>query len=575
MAHLRSLAAAVVFLAVGVAPATAAPPARDEVLRLAPPDAALVGLVQNARDHLQTLSNSPFARWLPTTAFGKELPGSADPKLLPLALSPVLGYLGVTLDELRDDIFGDAVAFAFSPAPAADPAAERAVILIRPRKPELARKLVDRINAAQTEAKELQSLVRKEHRGAEYWERREAGGKVEFYAFRGPVFAFSGTEPDIQAVIDRDLDAPAAAAKVPDLTVRLANLGAADALAVVLVNPRPLDAELKAKVAEAKPDEKAFLSRFAEVWAGLDAAALYLTVGADAELGLALDFKPSALPADARAWLVGRRGLSPLWAAVPDNALAAAAVRFKAADLLALVRSVLPDDGRQAVDKALADTLAPAFGRDRLPRVLDALGPDWAVWAEPPAAGGGFLPVVVGAVKVSPDGPDAAATEKAIRRAVAFGADAARFAYNMAHPDQIEVAEEADGDATITTLSGEKAFPPGVRPAFAFKGGYLIVASHPDAVRRFKAPDAVKPDAGEAVVARFAAPAVRDYLRAHGPALADYLAKHGHGTEKELREQVQSVAKVLELMDRLEVVTAGTDTGLRLALRAKLAKPLK
>ena len=565
-------ALAVALVLVGVSPVAAAPP-RDEVLRLAPPDAALVALVQNARDHLDDIAKSPFAAWLPTTAFGKQVLGQANPKFIDLALSTVLGPLEITLPELREDVFGDAVAFAYSPAPDADPKAERAVILIRPRKAEVLRKLVDRVNALQTAGKELAAVVRKEYRGGEYWERQETSGKREYYAFRGPVFAFSGTEADIRAVIDRDLDAPKAG--TPELTARLAKLGVADALAVVLLNPRPLDAELRAKLAEAKPDDKAFLGRFAEVWAGLDAAAVYLSLGADAELGLSLQFRPDALPADARRWLTGPREPSPLWAAVPDNALFAATARFRASDLLAAVRTVVPDEGRQGIDKALAEIAGPAVGRDRLPRVLDALGPDWAVWAEPPAVGQGVFPVVVGVVKVSPDGPDAAGTEKAFRRAARFAADAAVFAYNRDHQDQIEVAEETAGGETITTVVGDQAFPPGVRPAFAFKGGYFVVASHPDAVRRFKAPDPAKPAAGDAVIARFSGPAARDYLRAHGPELAAFLARNGHGTEKELREQVESVVPFLELVDRLELVTAGTDAGVRVALRAKLAKPLK
>ena len=42
--------------------------------------------------------------------------------------------------------------------------------------------------------------------------------------------------------------------------------------AVVLVNPRALDAEVKARVAAAKPEEKRLLERFAEVWTALDSA---------------------------------------------------------------------------------------------------------------------------------------------------------------------------------------------------------------------------------------------------------------------------------------------------------------
>jgi hypothetical protein len=42
-----------------------------------------------------------------------------------------------------------------------------------------------------------------------------------------------------------------------------------------------------------------------------------------------------------------------------------------------------------------------------------------------------------------------------------------------------------------------------------------------------------------------------------------------------LQKHIDQLAAVLELVDRIELVTRGSDTGLRLALRAKLVKPLK
>ncbi len=57
----------------------------------------------------------------------------------------------------------------------------------------------------------------------------------------------------------------------------MTKLGVADSAAVLLVNPRPLDAELSAKVKNAKPEERVFLARFADVWKATEAAAIYLT----------------------------------------------------------------------------------------------------------------------------------------------------------------------------------------------------------------------------------------------------------------------------------------------------------
>src|SRR5262249_10709685 len=152
------------------------------------------------------------------------------------------------------DILGDAVAFAYSPAPADRPNDERAVLLIRPRKSEVLAKLLDKMNELQTKSGELKAVTRKEHGGAAYFERPKAACGSEFYCFRGTPFAFSGSEADIKGVIDRDKAAQPD--KTPELVARMQKLGVADAVAVLLVNPRQLDAEVKATVAAAKPDEK-------------------------------------------------------------------------------------------------------------------------------------------------------------------------------------------------------------------------------------------------------------------------------------------------------------------------------
>src|SRR5438067_12590850 len=93
-------------------PAAAAAP-RDELLRLAPPDAALVVVVQNARDHYRNLSGSPFVAWFPSTAIGQKLLDSEDLKRLRESAGMIFAQLGTTPDALVDDVLGDAVGFAY------------------------------------------------------------------------------------------------------------------------------------------------------------------------------------------------------------------------------------------------------------------------------------------------------------------------------------------------------------------------------------------------------------------------------------------------------------------------------
>lgn len=551
------------------APVQVAP--RDELLRVAPPDAAILVIVQNARDHVRSLSESPFGQWFPTTAIGQQLLNSLELNQFRESGATILSELGTTPRAILDDVLGDAVAFAYSPAPADRPTDERAVILVRPGQPESLAKLMDRINQVQTRGGELKAVARKEHAGAVYFERQKPDGTAEFYCFRGNVFAFSSSETDIKAFIDRDKTAPTRNA----IATRMTTLGVADSPAVLLINPRPLDAEVRAKVATAKPDEKRFLERFAEVWAGLEAAAVYVNLDADLEVGLALRFHAEKLPADAKRWLTGVRTTRPAELLIPSDALFGFAGHVRVVELIDLVASVAPVEmGKPGFDDWIARTLGPVIGKDKLPVVLNALGPNWAAWVEPPVKDA-FLPTLVAAIEIS--GADRAKSEKALIDAVGFGFRMVAVAYNVDHPDQIEVVEEKDQKtgAVIVSLVNDKGFPAGFRPSFAVQHGYLVLATSPEAITRFTAPrPGAKPN-DYATLARLSGTACREYLMTHGRKLATFLAGFGVGEEKQLAKQIATVATAMELLDAADVTIRGDDSSLKISVRIKTAKPLK
>jgi hypothetical protein len=556
-------------LPVGAAP----PPPRDEALRLAPDDFALVAVVQNLRDHSIAVTESPFAGWLPTTALGKKFLGGAQFKQITDAATPIFATLGLTPTDLIHDIVGDAVVFAYMPGAPNDPKSERSIILLRPRKPDVLAGVLDRLNDVQTKTNELKAVVQHKHAGETYHERQKPNGPSDFYCFRDGVFCFSQSEAEIKAAIDRDRNA--ARDKPPALTTRMTKLGVADAAAVLLVNPRPFDTDLAAKVKGAKPEEKAILSKFAEVWTATDAVALYFALGTGAEFGLSVQFDPAKLPAGAKAWLVGERTPSAVWSAIPDDALAAVAGRVKAVDLLNFLSSIHSGADKPGPQETIEQAIGPLIGRDKLPLVLDALGPDWGVWVQPPPKGSkSALPVTVGAVKVQAAGPNGAAATKALTQAIEYGFMVARIAYNAKHKDQIELREEKDGDVVIKSLSGD-AFPAGFRPSFALKGGYLLVATSPDAIKGFQPPATEPKPGGEVLLARFSAAATREYLSAHGSGLAKLLAAAGAGDEKELAQQLEMLGTVLEPVEKVELLVSGDATGVKLALRVKTTKPLK
>ena len=569
----RFAVTSIALLAASASPAVAGP--RDELLRVAPPDAALVIVVQNGREHFRNLSQSPFVKWVPSTAIGKKLLDSAEIKQLRESAAMIFRELDTTPELLIDDVLGDAIAFAYSPAPPDRPNDERAVVLVRPRKPESLQKLLDKVNALQTKSGELRAVNRKEHAGAAYFERQKPEGASEFYCFRGDLFAFSTSESDIKAFIDRDKAAPPASEKTPELVARMQRLGVADAAGVILINPRPLDAEVKARIAAAKPAEKRFLERFAEVWAALDTAAVYLELDANLEVGVSLRFHPDKLPADAKKWLTGLGEGSSAARLIPKDALFGVAGHIRATELIDLLASLAPvEEGKPGVKEWIAQTLGPVVGRDKLPLVLDALGPNWAVWAEA-SVKNSFLPTLVAAVEISGDGEARVKAESA-GAALEFGFLMARR-HNAKHADQIERRKRDRPDRlVIKSLVNEKGFPPGLRPSFAIMNGYLVLATSPEAIKQFEVPAADKRQPGDTTLAKFSGTRTREYLQMHGPRLAKFLSEMGTvGDEKKTREMLETLADVLELIDSVEVITRPDENGLRIAVRIKPIMPLK
>jgi len=571
MLMIRSLAIFVLFI---VATPTFAASPRDELLRVAPPDAALLVVVQNAKGHVRSLIESPFVEWFPSTPIGKKLLAAVDLKQFRDVATNVLPALGTTPQAVLDDVLGDAVAFAYSPAPEGKPGDERSVILIRPAKPESLAKIFDKLNEIQKNNGEIKAIVRREHAGAEYFERQKPDGAGEFYCFRNGVFAFSSSDADIKAVIDRDKAEPKD--KPPVLVARMQKLGVADAAVVVLVNPRPLDAEVKAKIASAKPDEQRLFKRFEQLWAGLEFAAVSVTLDKELELSLSLRFHPEKLPSDLKSWLIGPHEYSTAEYLIPEKALLGFAGHAKASELLDLLASLAPvPDGKPGVKEWVGKTFGSVVGQDKLPLVLESLGPNWAAWAESPMKEG-FLPTIVAAVEVSGDGEKRASAEKTLLQAVEFGFQTARVAYNTKHADQIELMETKDAGVVIKSLVNEKAFPPGFRPSFSLTRGYLVLATSPEAIKQFKPPAQGDPLLkGYTTLAKFSGTATRSYLQTHGDKLAKFLAEIGAGDEKSLRGHVEGVVAALELVDAVDLIHRDIENGMKLSVRVKTTRPLK
>ena len=95
-------------------------------------------------------------------------------------------HFRLTWKQLRDDILGDAVVFAYRAGPADKPDQEQGMFLVRAREPKKLAVLIEGLNAAQKEGGDLKTLEERQHDGVKYFRRVERKGE-NFYFLRGPV----------------------------------------------------------------------------------------------------------------------------------------------------------------------------------------------------------------------------------------------------------------------------------------------------------------------------------------------------------------------------------------------------
>ena len=113
-----------------IAPLQAASP-RDELLRFVPDDVGFCVVMQDLRVHAAELAASPFIEQLRASPAGAALRASKEIKQLDKVDKYLQKSLGVGWNQLRDDVLGDAVVFAYRPGPPGKPEQEEGLVLLR------------------------------------------------------------------------------------------------------------------------------------------------------------------------------------------------------------------------------------------------------------------------------------------------------------------------------------------------------------------------------------------------------------------------------------------------------------
>ena len=123
-------------------------------------------------------------------------------------------------------------------------------------------------------------------------------------------------------------------------------------------------------------------------------------------------------------------------------------------------------------------------------------------------------------------------------------------------------------------LAGEGVFPPGVQPAYALKDGYLVLASSPEALRRF-GPAAAGKASGEVPLLRLSARAMHEYLTERRDALVPLVAEKNGLSKEEAGRRLDGLTAGLGLLDRVEISQSSEAGRVSLTLRLQTAQPLK
>src|SRR5262249_38656375 len=161
----------------------------------------------------------------------------------------------------------------------------------------------------------------------------------------------------------------------------------------------------------------------------------------------------------------------------------------------------------------------PFLDRKDLGPVARGFGPDAGFWLFPPdPKGKTWCPQALAAVRLAP-GQDGRQAERAAIKGLDFLTRLASLSNR-----ELDVFEEQYGGMVVTGLASPTLFPPGFRPCFASKGGYIVVAGSPETIVAFDPPTGEATDAGEVPVLRISVAAWRAYLKEHRSGLTEFLA---------------------------------------------------
>ncbi|CAN5565193.1 hypothetical protein BH10PLA2_BH10PLA2_19690 [soil metagenome] len=542
----------------------------DKLLRLVPENMALCLLIEDLRGHAHSFLASPFAKQFLASRIGKELLAAPEMAKLRDIDAFLQKNLQITLVQLRDDILGDAIVLAYSPGPVDTPDREQGLLMLEARDAERLAKLLDKLLELQKGSGELKS-VEEQSLGKRKYLKAVGQRSTTLYLRAGTVLIVTSQETILQEVSAR-LDNPAARSIFKD---HFPNLDPAGRILSLWINPRPYRALLEKQAGLVKGAQLVAFNTFLRYWNALDCVGVFISHREDCELTFAVEGRPGELPP----------GAAKLWlkAPLPANDLAA---RWPAGAFFALTRSIdfagtmfgvsefMDAPTRQLLQNSIEQKGAALLGQDVVREALPSLGPEIGfAMAAPPSTDPGWFPHVLAAVRIRPTAAEPA-PELMLMNTLNSLATLVVFAQNQAKPGSMSLRSRIHDGTEIKFLTCPTEFPPGLEPAFAWRGGYLVVGSSPAAVARFAARSPERTSNSGSIL-QMVFPPLAAYLRERQEVLASYHARHDGVSKEDAKAGLERLTAFLELLDRFDVSSRALPNGVALNAKLQFAAPLR
>lgn len=564
-------------------PAQAPLPA-EELLRYIPKDFSLCLVINDLRGAAAKWGSSSFVKSLRESSLGQALLDAPEFKDLVKFQQDLHKHFAIDWPTLRDDVLGDAVVYAYRPG---KPEEEKGILLMHASRPEVLTKLLDNLNKEQTASGELKSLDTREHKGARYSCRVEPNGN-HYYVFNGPFFAYTAREELIHGMLDEKRIAMAEtkakisvgprvknpdpiggekiSLKDPPRTAMIDHLrraGAAQATASLWINPRSFDADIKDKAQGFEGPGTFLLHTLAKHWQAFDGIVVSLLADKNIEFKVSVMAREKDLQGAARDFFLEPARASAVWSRFPDDALVTVAGHTDFATVAESAAAFLSPEARKLVQRVL-QPIAILGGLDLRKDVVPNVGPDWG-FCLMPAKDSKSLPQLLAAIAVRSGVDDA---DQGLYRGVHGFASLAMFDYNRRHEDDpIRLRTQRQGDVEVKYLANDNVFPTGFQPACALKDGYLLLATSPGAVGRFRAGAGAAVTRAEAPLVRVSARELAKVVRDHRQLAVDQIAARNQLAPKDAAQTLDDALSVLDLFERMEIARSGGSSQSNFVLR--------